>query len=106
MDHIGKHMSEGSSRSKKEQKTERGELMRYFLEKLNQSRAKDGLAPLTMPRMGRVLVAIPTRDLYFLKSVCDDAEARGNSFSKKFWWEVKPKPTPTEAEGKRAGKKK
>lgn len=96
-------MEEGSPRSKKENKTERGELMRYFMEKLNHSRVKDGLPPLTMPRMGRVLVAIPTRDLYFLKSVCDDAESRGNSFSKKFWWEVKPKPVQAEEEGKRRG---
>jgi hypothetical protein len=93
MEHIGKHMSEGSDRSKKDKATERGELMKYFMEKLNRSRAGDGLPPLTMARMGRTLVAIPTKDLYYLKSVCDDADARGGpaSFSKKFWWEVKPK---------------
>ena len=63
------------------------------MEKLNSTRTRDGLPPLTMARMGRVLVAIPTQDLYFLKSVCDDAEARNgvSSFSKKFWWEVNPK---------------
>ena len=86
-------MSEGSDRSKREKLTERGELMRYFMERLNRTRAQDGLAPLTMARMGRVLVAIPTKDLYYLRSVCDDAESRGGAaaFSKKFWWEVKPK---------------
>lgn len=93
MEHIGKHMSEGSGRSKKDKATERGELMKYFMDKLNRTRAGDGLPPLTMARMGRVLVAIPTKDLYYLKSVCDDAEARNGmtAFSKKFWWEVKPK---------------
>lgn len=90
MEHIGKHMD---ARKKNEKQTERGELMRFFLERLNAARAKDGLGPLTMPRMGRVLVAIPTKDLYFLKSICEDAGARGgpNAFSKKFWWEVNPK---------------
>jgi len=92
MEHIGKHM-QGAAK-KKDKATERGELMQYFMQKLNRSRGRDGLPALTMPRMGRVLVAIPTKDLYFLKSVCDDAENRSGSsdaFSKKFWWEVKPR---------------
>ena len=91
MDHIGKHIESPSARSKREKQTERGELMRYFLSKLNPPRVRDGLPPMSMPRMGRLLVAIPTRDLYYLKSVCEDAESRGGSFSKKFWWSVKPK---------------
>ncbi len=91
MEHIGKHIDSPSARSKRERQTERGELMKFFMQKLNPGRVRDGYAPLSLPRMGRVLVAIPTRDLYYLKSVCEDAEARGKDFSKKFWWEVKPK---------------
>ena len=87
MQHIKAHMGGESSRSKKERATERGELMKYFMEQLNVSRRRDGLPPLTMPRMGRLLVAIPTKDLYYLKSVCDQAK----DFSKKFWWEINPK---------------
>ncbi|MEK7134019.1 MAG: hypothetical protein AAB804_03030 [Patescibacteria group bacterium] len=67
--------------------TERGELMTYFCEKLNRARLRDGLGPVTMGRMGKLLQEIPTKDLYYLKRVCDDA---GN-FSKKFWWEINPK---------------
>ena len=67
--------------------TERGELMRYFCEQLNRARLRDGLGPISMGRMGKLLQAIPTKDLYYLKRVCDDA----NNFSKKFWWELKPK---------------
>jgi hypothetical protein len=92
MEHIGKHIRSGPS--ERDKATERGELMQYFMQRLNRARARDGLPLLTMPRMGRVLVAIPTKDLYFLKSVCDDAESRAGSidaFSKKFWWEVKPR---------------
>ena len=88
MQHIKVHMGGESSRSKKERATERGEMMKYFMEQLNVSRRRDGLPPLTMPRMGRLLVAIPTKDLYYLKSVCDQSK----DFSKKFWWEIKPKP--------------
>ncbi len=70
--------------------TERGELMRYFCERLNVSRQEDGLRPITMGRMGKILEAIPTKDLYYLKSVCDQAA----HFSKKFWWEINPKKHP------------
>ncbi len=61
--------------------------MRYFVRTLNVSRVRDGLPKLSMGRMGKILQGIPTKDLYFLKRVCDDA---GN-FSKKFWWSIDPK---------------
>jgi hypothetical protein len=86
VEHIGKHIADKSEK-KRDKATERGELMRYFMERLNISRKRDGLPPLSMPRMGRLLVAIPTPDLYYLKSVCDQA----TDFSKKFWWEINPK---------------
>ncbi len=75
-------LSGGTSR-----KTERGALMRYFVSHLNASRAKAKLSMLTMARMGFILTGIPTKDLYYLKSVCEKAK----NFSKKFWWEVDPK---------------
>lgn len=91
MKHISAHIR--TQGSKREKITERGELMKYFLDNLNKTRMRDGLGPLTMGRMGHALQAIPTQDLYFLKSVCDDAKARGglDAFSKKFWWEINPK---------------
>ena len=85
MDHIKAHML--GQIKKRDRATERGEMMRYFMEKLNRSRARDGWPALSLPRMGRILQAIPTKDLYYLKSVCDHA----TDFSKKFWWEVNPK---------------
>lgn len=80
-DLIPKEKTSGS------RKTERGELMRFFVRHLNYSRGHDGLAPLTMARMGKILEGIPTEDLYYLKSVC----SRAKNFSKKFWWEVDPR---------------
>lgn len=70
--------------------TERGELMRFFLRHLNHARAQDGLAPLTMARIGVELEGIPTADLYYLKKVCSEAK----NFSKKFWWEITPEKHP------------
>lgn len=72
---------------KKRNATERGELMRFFTRHLNYARGNDGLPPITMGRMGKILEGIPTKDLYYLKSVC----SRAKNFSKKFWWEVDPK---------------
>ena len=85
MEHISSHIS--GKVAKNQRVTERGELMEYFRTNLNRARSRDALPALTMPRMGRLLVAIPTKDLYYLKSVCDQAP----DFSKKFWWEINPK---------------
>lgn len=77
----------GKGNGKGGRATERGELMRYFALHLNVGRAKDGLPLITMSRMGLILQGIPTKDLYYLKSVCDKAK----HFSKKFWFEIDPK---------------
>lgn len=61
--------------------------MRYFVDRINPSRMRDGLEPISMARMGKILEQIPTKDLYYLKRVCDDAK----NFSKKFWYELNPK---------------
>ncbi len=84
MKHIAAHLK----RSIKDARTtERGELMEYFCDKLNRDRERDGYAKITLGRMGKTLEKIPTKDLYYLKRVCDDAA----NFSKKFWWEINPK---------------
>ena len=68
------------------QKTERGELMRFFVRHLNHTRKQDGLPEISMARMGFILEQIPTSDLYYLQSVCMKAK----NFSKRFWWELDP----------------
>ncbi len=68
-------------------KTERGELMRFFCRKLNYDRVQDGMPAITMPRMGKMLEKIPTKDLYYIQKVCNDSA----NFSKKFWWLLNPK---------------
>ncbi|MEK7106586.1 MAG: hypothetical protein AAB899_00165 [Patescibacteria group bacterium] len=83
MQHISTHIKRAMSKGRE---TERGELMKYFCERINSGRLRDGLAPITMGRMGKTLEKIPTKDLYYLKSVCDQAE----NFSKKFWYSLNP----------------
>ena len=84
MKHIGTHLKRTAA---KVRITERGEMMRYFVAELNRTRIRDGLDKLTMGRMGKILENIPTKDLYYLKRVCDDSA----NFSKRFWWELDPK---------------
>ena len=71
----------------KKRKTERGELMRFFQRHLNYARKIDGYPPISMSRMGYILEKIPTKDLYYLQSIC----SRAKNFSKKFWYEIDPK---------------
>ena len=83
MKHIGTQLKRSISTART---TERGELMKYFCEQLNRGRARDGMPPIAMGRMGKLLEKIPTKDLYYIKRVCDDAE----NFSKKFWYLLNP----------------
>lgn len=105
MDHISAHINGGvpakkGRQTERQKATERGELMRFFMDRLNPPRTRDGLEKLTMPRMGRLLEKIPTKDLYYLKTVCLEAK----DFSKKFWWEINPKNHTPEAKAKAAKK--
>ncbi|MEK7132473.1 MAG: hypothetical protein AAB830_00280 [Patescibacteria group bacterium] len=83
MQHIRAHLKKTIQTARM---TERGELMKYFCERINSGRLRDGLSKITMGRMGKTLEKIPTKDLYYLKSVCDKAE----NFGKKFWYLLNP----------------
>ena len=99
MRHIATQLKKTMQNSRK---TERGELLQYFRQRINIDRVRDGYPPVTMGRMGKTLEKIPTKDLYYLKKVCDDAQ----NFSKKFWWELKPENHKESAEAYSAKKSK
>lgn len=94
MEHVGTLFSYNTPTlvriPKKDRETERGSLMTYFLQRLNPSRVAAGYKPLKYARMGVILEGIPTKDLYYIKRVCDDAPHWG----KKFWWLLDPKKHP------------
>ena len=94
MRHIASHLKRSI---KDDRVTERGELMEYFCARLNRDRERDGYGQITLGRMGKTLEKIPTKDLYYLKKVCDDAL----NFSKKFWCEINPKNHTPEAQANR-----
>jgi hypothetical protein len=83
MKHIGTQLKRTLSKSRE---TERGELLKYFIDRINPQRIQDGFGKITMGRMAKTLEKIPTKDLYYLKRVCDDSQ----NFSKKFWYELNP----------------
>ncbi|MBI5645247.1 hypothetical protein HY970_04085 [Candidatus Kaiserbacteria bacterium] len=83
MKHIGSQLKKTLSKTKE---TERGEIMKYFCDRLNAARLGGGLPPISMGRMGKMLQQIPTKDLYYIKKVCDEAQ----NFSKKFWYLLNP----------------
>lgn len=87
MQHISGRIKWAASKTRE---TERGELMRYFCDHLNATRSRDGYEKITMPRMGKILESIPTKDLYYIKRVCNDAK----DFSKTFWWLLDPEKHP------------
>lgn len=70
--------------------SERAELFRMFLNRLNPHRARIGLQPLTPSRLGLIFQGVPTSDLYALDSYCRHAK----SYSAEFWFRTKPHNAP------------
>jgi hypothetical protein len=75
----------------KRHRSERGDLVEIFLSRLNPGRKAKGYPLLSHGRLAYLLTGIKTADLYYLLSVCNDAERRGYPFSAIFWRELKPK---------------
>lgn len=67
--------------------SERASLIGTLTDTLNLDRDGKKYKKLTYARIGTLLAHIPTKDLYYLKRVCEDSK----NFSKKFWWEINPK---------------
>ena len=75
----------------KQRRSERSDLLEDLLSRLNPGRKTKGYEPLTYGRLAYLLAGIKTADLYYLLSVCTDAEHHGYPFSAIFWKELKPK---------------
>ena len=76
----------------KDTRTERGELLKEFLEQINMSRLGTNFKQVSIAKIGMDVAHIPTKDLYFLLSVCKDSGARAKrydtGFSKRFYYEL------------------
>lgn len=67
--------------SQKTRATERGELLRYFAKKLNRN----------IRYVAFKVTKLGMDDLYFIKSDCDQAEARGIPWGAAFYTSLKPR---------------
>ena len=67
--------------------SERAELIDRFVQRLNQARVGTKYKPLTPRAVAVWLSYIPTEELYPFFRKCENAK----SFSKLFWWHVKPR---------------
>jgi hypothetical protein len=90
MDQLSTLFGKRQLPAKPRRHTERGDIFDTILSHLNPPRAKKGLPPISYKRLGYLLTAIPTKDLYSLISKCDDAQRRGFPWSAIFWKEIKP----------------
>ncbi len=74
----------------KNRKTERGELLKEFLQSVNAERGVK-FKPLTFGRMAKLLKGKSLQELYGFLSQCKDRKVRNGSFSKYFWYSLKIK---------------
>lgn len=79
----------------KDSRTERGELLKQFLEQINMSRLGTHYKQVSIAKIGMDVAHIPTKDLYYLLSICKDAGTRAKrydqGFAKMFYWSIKVK---------------
>lgn len=79
---------------KKAPRGERAELVQFFADSINSSRISDDFKPYPDSYFRFLLSYINIRDLYFLKSVCLDAQRTGGRFDTKFFTSVKTRTKP------------
>lgn len=65
----------------KTRRTERGDLLSYFLERMNPERLKGGYRVWTIKQIGYFLSIFRTGDLYSLRMKCDRANKFGACFN-------------------------
>ncbi len=86
----------GDSLNKKFEKkgkrpTERGSLLELFTEEINSERRGTKYKPILLKFVAVKTAHLSLQDLYFLKSTCEDAKRRRQSFSKVFFGSLKPR---------------
>jgi hypothetical protein len=93
MEHIGDHLGKFNLDSPVVKNgrvpRERDELLDFFHSKMEKAYKRHSGRKLTKKYIAIKISHLKEKDLYFLKSVCLDAERRGKSFSMVFWSELK-----------------
>ncbi len=69
-----------------DKRTERGELLKEFLSHIKPSWDEKKYGKMTIGRLARKVQGVPTKDLWYLKRVCEDSK----NYSKRFFFELNP----------------
>jgi hypothetical protein len=72
--------------------SERAQLIGYFTDQVNKERDGKKLKKVTPRYIAVKLAHLSVSDLYYMKSTLSDYQARGNSFSKGFFGQLKVRP--------------
>lgn len=80
--HISTLFSTVPLKTVKSRRTERGDLISYFTERINSDRKDTKYKQLSISSMAHLLSIYRADELYVLRIKCDKAK----SFSKIFWW--------------------
>lgn len=78
---VGMFMEFKMPAPKKSRRTERGDLISYFSEKMNASRIKGGYKPLSLSGWSYKLSIFKTDQLYALRKKCDESVNFGRTFN-------------------------
>lgn len=82
---------------KQKAKSERADIIRQFVEAINLERDGRKYKKLTPYYVAMKLSHIKKKgDLYYFLSQCKDYKERKGSFSKYFWWAIRPQENPQE----------
>lgn len=77
---------------KKGPRNERDEIFEYFYGKLAPAYQEFRKRPMSKRMLAVKIAHLSVQDLYYMRSVCEDAARRGQSFSKVFWGQLKVRP--------------
>ena len=75
----------------KSKDTERGELLKYFQGRVNTERVGTKYKQVSIAFIATKVAGLTLRDLYYIKSSCDDSNKNGYSWSKCFFGSLKPR---------------
>lgn len=83
-DYLQQKLSQLQEAPQNKRRTERGDLVQQFREKLNQGRVENGFSEISFARMAGILKGKSLFNLYALYRECEQA----NHFGKLFWYKI------------------
>lgn len=90
MEKLGSFLKHPTKPPKKGAQSERAELIEYFYLNILPTWDEKKYKKLKVSYIAWKVSYLNKSELYHLKSLCDDAKRRGNSFAKCFFYQIRP----------------